>query len=122
MSKLNLAYPQLLDLIGGQDMTVKQQSKQLLKWFLQNYYNFDEIKADECLCDDNYDKGTDGIYIDEHLKRIDIFCSEIGTKTARPTKQWVKETDLKEFAGTLKQYARREIGGKRLNLSKSTFS
>lgn len=105
MSTLDITYPAILDLIGGQEMTDKQQSRQLLFWFLQNYYYLDEIKADECICDNNYDKGVDAIYIDEHLQRIDVFSCVLGKKTGRPSGQSVQEGDVKEFAGSLNQFA-----------------
>lgn len=100
MSKLNLDYSVLPSLVGGIGMNDKELSRQFLIWFLQNYYRLEETEAADCVSDERYDKGIDGIYVNEHLTRIDIFSSTIATK---PNK-WVSETKVKEFVGSLAQF------------------
>jgi hypothetical protein len=99
MPKLNLDYSNLPKVIGAVGKDVKEQSRQFLVWFLQNYYHLEETEAFDVVCDDTYDKGVDGIYVNEHLKRIDIFSSSIvkkpkGTGDVKP----------KEFQGSLIQF------------------
>jgi hypothetical protein len=63
MAKINLDYSNLPKVIDGEGMDVKEQSRQFLVWFLQNYYHLEETEASDCVCDDRYDKGIDGIYV-----------------------------------------------------------
>ncbi len=99
MAKLNLDYSNLPKVIGGVGMDHKQLSKQFLIWFLQNYYHLEETEAYDCVCDNTYDKGIDGIYVNEHLKQIDIFSSTVVTKP-----KGTGDVKPKEFQGSLIQF------------------
>jgi hypothetical protein len=47
---INVTYsPAFVDLIGGQGMTEQEQSRQLLVWFLENYYRLDDSDAADCV-------------------------------------------------------------------------
>jgi len=98
MHKINLTYPSILDLFGGHVMRANTESRALLAWFLENYYRLDETEVYDCICDGNYDKGIDGLYVNEQLAQIDIFQSMI-VKSAKT----LGDTALKEFAGSLSQ-------------------
>ena len=99
MAKLSLDYSALPKLIGGVGMTHKQLSRQFLVWFLQNYYHLDETEAFDSVCDERYDKGVDGIYVDEQLRRIEIFSVCVATK-----EKSAGDVKLKEFVGGLVQF------------------
>jgi hypothetical protein len=99
MAKINLDYSNLPKIIGGEGMELKEQSRQFLVWFLQNYYHLEETEAADCVCDNTYDKGIDGIFVDEHLRQIDIFSSSIATKT-----KGTGDVKPKEFQGSLIQF------------------
>ena len=73
-------------------------------WFLKNYYRLDEINAVDAVCDGMDDKGIDGIYVDHNLETVDVFQCKLvqnATKT-------LGDTQLKEFVGTLSQFATRK--------------
>ncbi len=93
---INLGYETLVELIGDQNMTVQEQSRRLLVWFLENYYRLDEIEAADSVCDKPYDKGIDGIYVNEELNQIDVFQS-----TIVKTEKTLGDKALKEFVGAL---------------------
>jgi hypothetical protein len=98
-AKLQLSYPDILKLFGNRAVKQRTESRQFLAWFLENFYRLEEGEIDDCICDGNYDKGVDGIYVNEQLARIDVFQSRIvkGNKTQG-------DVGLKEFMGTLSQF------------------
>jgi AIPR protein len=98
-SKLQLSYPDILRLFGSHAVKQRTESRQFLAWFLENYYRLEEGEIDDCICDGNYDKGVDGIYVNEQLAQIDVFQGRIvkGPKTQG-------DVSLKEFMGTVSQF------------------
>src|SRR6185503_2235062 len=99
MGKLDLTYPSIRGLFGGHLMKGRTESRAFLAWFLENYYRLDETEIYDCICDGNYDKGIDGIYVNDQMCQIDIFQTTVkqGPKTEG-------DTGLKEFIGTLSQF------------------
>jgi len=97
--KLNLKYPDILQLFGDQAMKQRSESRQFLAWFLQHYYHLDEIDIDDTICDGHEDKTTDGIYVNEQSSQIHVFQARIakGPKT-------LGDSALKEFYGSLTQF------------------
>jgi hypothetical protein len=95
---ITLTYETLVDLIGGREMNEQRQSRQLLVWFLENYYRLDPIDAADSVCDKPYDKGIDGIYVNEEFNQIDVFQS-----TLKTTAKTLGDKALKEFVGSLSQ-------------------
>jgi hypothetical protein len=98
-AKLQLSYPDILRLFGSRAIKQRTESRQFLAWFLENYYRLEEGEIDDCICDGNYDKGVDGIYVNEQLAQIDVFQGRIvkGPKTQG-------DVSLKEFTGTVSQF------------------
>jgi hypothetical protein len=66
-AKLQLSYPDILRLFGTHAVKQRTESRQFLAWFLENYYRLEESEIDDCICDGNYDKGVDGVYVNEQL-------------------------------------------------------
>jgi len=99
MPALVLKYPEILKLFGVHAMKERTESRAFLAWFLENYYRLDQMEVSDCICDGNYDKGVDGIYVNEQLGQIDIFQSLLahGPKT-------LGDVALKEFVGTISQF------------------
>ena len=71
MPKLDLTYPTVLQLFGPYEM--RTESRALLAWFLENYYHFEATEVDDSICDARYDKGVDGLYVNDQLAQVDIF-------------------------------------------------
>jgi len=94
---LHLSYPDILKNFGIHAMNERTESRAFLAWFLDNYYRLDEV--DDCICDGKYDKGIDGIYVNEQLGHIDVLQA-----TLVHTDKTLGDTSLKEFAGTLSQF------------------
>jgi hypothetical protein len=97
--KLNLKYPDLLQLFGALAVKQRSESRQFLAWFLQHYYHLDETDVDDTICDGHEDKTTDGIYVNEQSGQVHVFQSKIskGPKT-------LGDSALKEFYGALTQF------------------
>jgi hypothetical protein len=97
--KLQLSYPNILQLFGSRVVTQRTESRQFLAWFLENYYRLGEAEVDDCICDGSYDKGVDGIYVNEQLAQIDVFQARMvkGRKTQG-------DAGLHEFKGVLAQF------------------
>ena len=100
MAKLDLSYPNLLQVFGEHAMKERTESRQFLAWFLENYYRLEETELSDCICDGPYDKGVDGLYVDDHLGQIDIFQARISK-----TDKTLGDVALKEFVGTLTQFS-----------------
>jgi len=102
---INVEYPNLLQLIAyylvpGQ----RTESASFLMWYLENYYRLDKQEAIDSVCDQNGDKGIDGIYINEAYGTIDVFQSKISQNPGRT----VGDVALKEFFGSLSQLKTKE--------------
>lgn len=101
---INLEYPALLDLFPQHLNPKRNESASFLIWYLENYYRLDTLEAVDAVCDQNGDKGVDGIYINEADNTIDIFQSRISQKRNSS----VGDASLKEFFGTLSQFESKE--------------
>jgi hypothetical protein len=102
---INVEYPDLLQhiayyLVPGQ----RTESASFLMWYLENYYRLDKQEAIDSVCDQNGDKGIDGIYINEAYGTIDVFQSKI-SQSADKT---IGDKMLKEFYGSLSQLKTKE--------------
>lgn len=75
-------------------------SGQFLRWFLEHMLRLDEFEADDAAVDAKHDKGVDAIYVDHVAETIYI----IQAKTKTNDKAALGDTELKGFAGTLKQF------------------
>lgn len=76
--------------------SVRKERAALLVWFLINYYRLDEDTAVYSVCDDDNDKGIDGIFVDDLTQEVYIFQSKNSLKPANPQ----GDSELKEFAGS----------------------
>ena len=101
---INLEYPNLLELFPQHLNPKRSESASFLIWYLENYYRLDTLEATDSVCDQNGDKGVDGIYINDADNTIDIFQSRISQKRASS----VGDVSLKEFFGTLSQFKSKE--------------
>src|SRR5947209_767772 len=99
MAQLDLTYPAILRLFGGHLMKNRTEARAFLAWYLENYYRLEDTEIGDCICDGKYDKGIDGIYVNEQLGQIDIFQATIAR-----TPKTKGDTELKEFVGTLSQF------------------
>jgi hypothetical protein len=99
-AKLNLKYPAILNLFPEHLDPKRTESASFLIWYLVNYYRLDTIDAIDSVCDQNGDKGVDGIFVNEAEACIYVFQSRISQKA----KSSIGDTSLKEFQGTLAQF------------------
>jgi hypothetical protein len=99
LPKLQLSYPAILNEFGAHTVKERTESRALLAWFLENYYRLDEMEVSDCICDGRYDKGVDGIYVNDQLGQIDVFQTVIVQ-----TDKGLGDVSLKEFAGSLSQF------------------
>ena len=76
-------------------------SAQFLRWFLENIFRTEVQEADDSCVDNKQDKGVDGILVNDTLEVVYIFQAKVRQKAGSK----LGDTDLKEFAGTLKQFA-----------------
>ena len=83
MAPLDLSYPNLLTTFGEHAMKERTESRQFLAWFLEHYYRLEETEASDCICDGFYDKGVDGLYVDDHLGKVDVFQAKISRSKKR---------------------------------------
>src|SRR4030042_1349002 len=74
---IDLSYPNILDLFKEHLAPKRTESASFLIWYLENYYRLDTLEAVDAVCDQNGDKGVDGIYINEADNHIDIFQTRI---------------------------------------------
>ena len=100
MVQLDLSYPKLLETFGEHAIKERTESRQFLAWFLEHYYRLEETEISDCICDGPYDKGIDGLYVDDHLGKVDVFQAKISR-----SKKTLGDVSLKEFVGTLSQFS-----------------
>ncbi|MFI5186272.1 MAG: AIPR family protein [Chitinophagales bacterium] len=97
---INVEYPSLLEHIAFYVIPGRRtESASFLMWYLENYYRLDKQEAIDSVCDQNGDKGIDGIYINEAYGTIDVFQSKISQSADRT----IGDVALKEFFGSLSQ-------------------
>lgn len=101
---INVNYPEILDLISDYNITGRTESAAFLMWYLENYYRLENQDCIDTVCDQSGDKGVDGIYVNDANGTIDIFQTKI---SQNPSKT-IGDTVLKEFSGTLLQFASKE--------------
>ena len=101
---ISVDYPEILDHIVEHNIPGRTESASFLIWYLENYYRLSRQEAIDTVCDQNGDKGVDGIYLNEATNTIDIFQTKI-SQTPRRT---IGDTVLKEFLGTLSQFESKE--------------
>ncbi len=101
---LNADYPTIIPLFANHVIKGRTESASFLIWYLENYYRLDTQEAVDSVCDQNGDKGVDGIYIDEANQTIDILQIKISQNPSRT----IGDTALKEFYGTLSQFNSKE--------------
>src|SRR5688572_30032538 len=100
MSKLDLTYPAIRRLFEKFLMEGRTESKALLAWFLETYYHLLDTDVDDSICDEQGDKGIDGIYINELRRRIDVFQSKISQNNDKQ----LGDADLQKLLGALTQF------------------
>jgi len=100
-SMINLDYPKLLELFPEHLNPKRSESASFLIWYLQNYYRLDEVEAVDCVCDQRGDKGVDGVFVNDGDSTITVFQSKINQKSNTT----IGDASLREFAGTLTQFA-----------------
>jgi len=101
---MNVDYTSLLKEIDYYLVDGRKESAAFLMWYLEKYYRLDNQEAIDSVCDNNGDKGVDGIYVNEALGTIDVFQSKI----AQSVNKTIGDTTLKEFYGTLCQFETKE--------------
>ena len=100
--KLNLSYPAILGFFGRHRVKARSESAALLAWFLDNYYHLEPTEVADSICDRKFDKGIDGIYVNDLVQQVDLLQAVIGTAT--PV-QRLGDTDLKDLLGSLTQFS-----------------
>jgi hypothetical protein len=100
MKLSDFSYPSILDAIAPFSATGRSESASFLIWYLVNMYRLDDIEAVDAVCDQKGDKGVDGIYVNEGNGTIDVFQCRVFQSDKK-----VGDTALKEFSGTLTQFA-----------------
>lgn len=77
------------------------QSEAFVLWFLINVFRLDDAVAQDAVCDGHDDKGVDAIFVDDDQQTIFVIQSKLSQNTVKT----LGDTDLKEFSGTLTQFA-----------------
>lgn len=98
---IDLSYPNMLDMFQEHLSPKRSESASFLIWYLQNYYRLDEQEAVDSVCDQRGDKGVDGIFVNDGDKTITVFQAKINQKSDTT----IGDSSLREFAGTLTQFA-----------------
>jgi hypothetical protein len=98
---IDVNYPNLLSLFPQHLDPKRSESASFLIWYLENYYRLDTLEAVDSVCDQKGDKGVDGIFVNDSDQTITIFQARISQRADRT----VGDSLLKEFAGTLMQFA-----------------
>ena len=96
---MDFNYPNILQLFPEHRDPKRSESASFLIWYLENYYRLDPREAVDSVCDQNGDKGIDGIFVNDATQTIVILQSKISQKNTT-----VGDVNLKEFAGSLNQF------------------
>ena len=110
MKLSDFSYPSILEAIAPFSAIGRSDSASFLIWYLVNMYRLDNIEAVDAVCDQKGDKGVDGIYVNEGNGTIDVFQCRVFQSDKK-----VGDTALKEFSGTLTQFASLESLGNLVN-------
>lgn len=101
MASINLDYAALAQVLQPYLRGPHTESRAFLAWYLENLYRLEPTAAEDAVCDGPDDKGIDGIYVDYVNARIDVLQAKIVKSPAKT----LGSTQLKEFSGTLDQFA-----------------
>lgn len=105
MDKTQLEFENLINhLLKPYKKRGSTESSQFLRWVLEHLYRLDIQQADDACVDAKQDKGVDGILVNDTIETIHIFQSKVRQKTIST----LGDTDLKEFVGSLEQFASKE--------------
>ncbi len=85
-------------------------SARFLLWFLEEIFRLDSQDADDACVDSQLDKGIDGIFVSEQNETIYFFQTKLRQKDSST----LGDKDLKEFSGSLEQFATTETIAKLL--------
>ena len=100
----SLKYPDIHNLFLEYRDPKRNDSAAFLIWYLINYYRLDSLEAIDSVCDQNGDKGVDGIYVNDNDMTITIFQSRISQRSDTQ----IGDSSLREFQGTLQQFSTKE--------------
>lgn len=78
----------------------RTESAALLIWFLQTIYRFDDVEAEDAVCDQKHDLGVDALAVNEDRREIVLFQA----KRKQKLPSTLGDTDLKHFVGALQQF------------------
>ena len=81
--------------VSGWTKVKGNESRAFLKWFLINYFRLDEDIAEFYICDNQNDKGIDGVYADDFGSMISVFQSKYSPKEGGDQ----GDSDLRNFYG-----------------------
>ena len=81
--------------VSGWTKVKGNESRAFLKWFLSNYFRLDEDIAEFYICDNQNDKGIDGVYADDFGSMISVFQSKYSPKEGGDQ----GDSDLRNFYG-----------------------
>ena len=70
---MDFNYPNILTLFPEYLDPKRSESASFLIWYLENYYRLDPREAVDSVCDQNGDKGIDGIFVNDNTQTIVIF-------------------------------------------------
>jgi len=101
---IDLSYPNVLNLFGYHLAPRRTESASFLIWYFENYLRLDSLEAVDSVCDDNGDKGIDGIYLNNDANTIEVYQSKLFQKHQTS----VGDKLLREFCGSLSQLSNRE--------------
>lgn len=104
MNVEDLSYAGVQKLVGPYAHKGRSESASFLNWFLENVYRLGDVQADDCICDQQNDKGVDGIFVDHTAQEIHIFQCKITQKDGRT----IGDNDLKNFWGSIEQFKNSE--------------
>ena len=102
MASIDFTYPKVLNALGPTTKVKgRTESHAFLVWFLMHFMRLDDTDAQDAVCDGSDDKGVDGIYVDPNLEAVYVFQCKLVQNENRT----LGDTQLKEFIGTLSQFA-----------------
>ena len=86
---------ELREMIVSQFIEGRNESSSFLMWFLENIFGISRQEAVDSVCDNNGDKGIDGIYVDNVEGEVHIFQSKFKQNNSRE----FGDRDLRDFHG-----------------------
>lgn len=96
-----LTYDNIIRLITPiMKRTGLRQSAAFLFWFLENVYRLEETVARDSVCDQQNDKGIDGIYVDHNNEEIHFFQAKLRESDIGR----IGDVSPKSFMGSVRQF------------------